>query len=126
MNNSQGTQGAARLFRVQSVVMLVMATVVMLFADARAAKSLILGGLVSMLPTAYFAWRMFSIRGSSAAQNIVGRFYKGEVIKILLTVGLFSLVFKYLSVTPLFFFTGFVVAQLCFWFAPLIFNHKQK
>ena len=119
-------QGAARLFRVQFVVMLVMATVVVLFIDVRAAKSLFLGGMVSILPTAYFAWRLFSVRGSSAAEDIVGRFYKGEVIKIVLTVCLFALTFKYINVTPLLFFTGFVVAQLCFWFAPLIFNHKRK
>ena len=48
------------------------------------------GGLVAMLPTAYFALRLFGRRANGNPADAVGAFYIGEVGKFALTVLLFG------------------------------------
>ena len=126
VNNKQGVEGAARLFRAQLLTVLVMSIIILLTSGLHASASVILGGLVSILPTAYFAKVAFRYNGACAAQQIVNSFYKGQAIKMLLTFSLFALIFKTLNIVPLAFIAGFIVAQMMFWFAPLIFDNKRK
>lgn len=126
MNNGYGLQGAVRLFRMQLVIILVISIIVLFVFNAQSAISIVLGGLVSIIPNIYFARMLFKHHGAQAARKIVSGFYKGEAIKMLLTMCLFALVFKNLKVVPLAFFAGFIVAQLLIWFAPLFFDNKRK
>ncbi len=84
------------------------------------AKSLLLGGLICILPGWYFIDRVFRITGAQNTAKIVKRFYHSEVIKILLSIGLFIVAIRYVTLIPLAFFIGFIVAQLVYWVAPLI------
>jgi ATP synthase protein I len=126
VNNKQGLQGAARLFRVQLLVVLMVALIAFMVIGVIAAWSVVLGGLVSALPNAYFARKVFKYHGAQAAHKIVNSFYMGEAVKILLTFALFALIFKTLPIVPLALIFGFIVAQLMFWFAPFIFYNKRK
>jgi ATP synthase protein I len=126
VKNKQGVEGAARLIRAQLLTVLVMSITVILTSGLHSGASVFLGGLVSVLPTAYFAKIAFRYNGACAAQQIVNCFYKGEAIKMLLTFSLFALIFKTLNIVPLAFIVGFIVAQMMFWFAPLIFDNKRK
>ncbi len=126
MNNGHGLKGAVRLFRMQWVIIFVISIITLLVSSVQAAVSVLLGGLVSIIPNMYFARMLFKYHGAQAARKIVNSFYKGEAIKMLLTVSLFALVFKSLKVVPLAFFAGFIVAQLLIWFAPLFFDNKRK
>lgn len=126
MKNKRGIQGAHRLFRVQLVTMLVISSVVFVVSGIRPSASVLLGGLVSIVTNGHFAWIMFRYHGAKNARKIVNSFYKGEAIKMLLTVCLFALIFKNIKVVPLAFFAGFIVAQMMIWFAPLIFDNKRK
>ena len=98
------------------------AAIVMLFSTMVAGVSAILGGLVSIVPTAYFARKLFRYQGAHAARQIINSFYKGEALKIALTIILFALVFKFFNIIPLVFFAVYIMAQMVFWFAPLIFR----
>ena len=67
--------------------------------DPVTGKSLLLGGLVFLLPQAWFAWQVFRFRGAGAARKVVDGFYRAEAGKFLLTCAGFATVFA--SVRPL-------------------------
>ncbi|MEP5765864.1 MAG: ATP synthase subunit I [Halieaceae bacterium] len=58
-----------------------------------AAQSAVLGGLISVIPHAWFAQRVFRWRGASMAQQAVKAGYVAEIGKFLLSVAGFALVF---------------------------------
>jgi ATP synthase protein I len=60
------------------------------------ALSALAGGLVAVVPQAYFAYRLFSQRGARAAQQVARAGYAGEVVKFLLTIAGFAMVFTLL------------------------------
>lgn len=125
VNNKQGMNGAFKLLQVQLLVMFVLSAFVFIATGMHAASSIVLGGLVSALPNAYFAKVLFRYHGALVAQKIVRSFYKGEAIKLLLTFSLFALIFKMINVVPMAFMIGFIAAQMVFWFAPFIFDNKR-
>ena len=57
------------------------------------AVSVLCGGLVAILPQAYFAVRAFRWRGANAAKQIARSSYAGEIGKFVLSVAGFALVF---------------------------------
>ena len=61
--------------------------------DAVYACSVASGGMIAILPQAWFAYMVFRRRGATAARAIVGRSYAGEVGKFLLSITGFALVF---------------------------------
>ena len=63
------------------------------------AYSVLLGGLICLLPNTYFAYRAFRFQGARAAKQIVQSFYAGEAGKLALTTILFAGVF--IGVKPL-------------------------
>lgn len=114
------------LLLIQLSVSVFMALIVWVVYDTTASQSILLGGLVCVVPNAYFARLLFRYKGARAAKQIVNSFYKAEALKLLLTIGLFVLVFKLVSIKPWLFFVGFIAAQMMFWFVPLMSNIKQK
>ena len=126
MKNKQGIEGAKRLFLAQLSTVLMMSIIALFISCLHSSASVFIGGLVSILPTAYFAKIAFKYNGACAAQQIVRSFYKGEAIKMLLTISVVALIFKMVHIVPFAFMVGFIVAQMIFWFAPLIFDNKRK
>lgn len=120
----QGTQSIYRLFVWQVAVTLLVSLACLLGYSSHAALSVLMGALVCILPSAYFAKRLFRYRGASAAKKIVASAYKGEAIKLVLTALLFTAAFVYVKVIPSLFFIAFVLAQLSLWLAPLFVHHK--
>ena len=57
------------------------------------AYSVLLGGLISTVPNGYFARKAFRYRGARYTEQIIKSFYAGEVGKMVMTVGMFALVF---------------------------------
>jgi ATP synthase protein I len=90
-----------------------------------AAVGAFLGGLTVWLPNCYFAFRAFKHRGARAARLIVRSFYTGAAGKMLLTAGMFTLIF--VNVKPLnapAVFLGFALVQMLNWVVPLIVNKQ--
>ncbi len=84
------------------------------------------GGIIAWLPNCYFAYRAFRFRGARAARLIVRSFYAGAAGKMLLTAGLFALVF--VNVRPLnapAVFIGFATVQALNWMVPLVFAKRD-
>jgi ATP synthase protein I len=93
---------------------------------ANAAGSALLGGMVCIIPNAYFARKLFKYQGARSAKQIVNSFYKGEAIKMILSIALFTAVFVYVKITPLAFFASYIMVLMTHWFAPLIIVNKQN
>lgn len=91
-----------------------------------AAVGALLGGVIVWLPNCYFAFRAFRYRGARAARQIVRSFYAGAAGKMLLTAGMFTLVF--VNVRPLHapaVFLGFAFVQTLNWIIPLIVGRQD-
>jgi len=126
VKNQQGMQGARRLLLIQLGVAVLIAVIALCVGNTTAAISAVAGGLVCVVPNAYFVRKLFMHNGARAARQIVNGFYKGEALKLMLSVALFAMVFKFLNTNPLVFFVAYIAAQMVFWFAPLIIDNKNR
>ncbi len=102
-----------RVILVQCLSVILIALAVYLLKGQEFAVSAILGGLLVILPNAYFAWRAFRYNQTRSAAHLVGGFVQAELGKFLITALLFALVFK--LVKPLVtgaLFASFVVVLL--------------
>ena len=126
VKNKHGLRGAYRLFASQLGITLLIALIAALVSGGMAAKSAVLGGLLSVLPNALFARKLFQYQGARAAKQIVNSFYYGEALKIVMSIILFALVFAFCSIKPVVFFATYIVVQMVLWFAPLLFANKQN
>lgn len=96
------------------------------FWNEGAALAAFLGGMIVVLPNCYFAFRAFKHRGARAARLIVRSFYAGAAGKMLLTAGMFTLVFvnlKPLNAPAV--FIGFTVVQTLNWIVPLVIGRQE-
>lgn len=126
VKNQQGLRDAHRILFLQLGVAALISLLAYGFCNLTAAYSALMGGLVSVIPNAYFARKLFQCQGARSARQIVNNFYKGEACKIALSILLFALVFAYFKINPVVFFGTYIVTQLVFWFAPVILINKQN
>lgn len=122
MNPRYGARGVQRLLLIQLSMTAVFALVALLLTGRVGAQSAILGGIVYILPNLCYARKLFQYQGARAAKQIINGFYKGEALKIGLSIVLFTLVFVVFNINPLIFFGAYVGMQMLIWFAPLIFT----
>ena len=122
MLNDSAKAGVKRFLLLQGIVIFVISLALWRIVDVKAAYSALLGGLVCLLPTWYFAARYFRYSGARSAQKILSAFYRGEAIKLFLTVAFFALIFKYINIAAMPFFVTFIVVQSLVWVTPLIFK----
>ncbi len=77
------------------------------------AYSTLLGGLISAIPGAYFAFKTFQHRGASETEKMIASVFKGEVIKLGLMAAGFALTFASVKpLAPIWVFVGFLVVHL--------------
>jgi ATP synthase protein I len=65
--------------------------------DATTGKSVLAGGLIFLLPHAWFAWKAYRTSGAGAAAEVVQGFYRAESGKFLLTAAGFAIAFAYVG-----------------------------
>lgn len=126
MNKRLNRHRITRLWLVQLSIVLFLTILCALLFSANAAKSTLLGGLVCIIPNVYFASTLFKYQGARSARQIVNSFYKGEALKIFLSIFLFTAVFVLCKITPLAFFASYVLVLMTHWFAPWIIVNKQN
>lgn len=102
------------------LIVLAVVSVGLLFVDFTMAYSVLLGGLISIVPNTYFAILAFRYSGARAASNVAKSLYFGEVGKFILTATLFACVF--VLVRPLVasaLFAAFIAMMVLNWFLVL-------
>lgn len=124
VNKRLSKRGIMRLWVVQLGVTLILAVLYALMLDTKAASSALLGGMVCIIPNACFAILLFRHQGARAAKQIVNGFYKGEALKIIMSIFLFTAVFGLCRITPIAFFSSYIIVQMTHWFAPWIIVNK--
>ncbi len=82
-----------RITLAQFVILVPICTLVLVLGSNVLAVSLLCGGLVAILPQAYFAAMAFRWRGASAAQSIARASYAAEVGKFMISAAGFAIVF---------------------------------
>lgn len=126
MNKRLNKLGIIKLWLLQLAVTLIVATLCALIYDTNAAISAVLGGLVCIIPNAYFANNVFKYQGARAAKQIVNSFFKGEALKLITSILLFTAVFVLYRVNPIAFFVSYIMVLMTHWITPLIIVNKQK
>ncbi|MGH8475846.1 MAG: ATP synthase subunit I [Methylococcales bacterium] len=125
MNASDPFSAVWKILAIQASVAIALPALLLIFFGWPQARSGFLGGLIGFLPNAWFALRVITARGK-AANEIVGAFYSGESIKLILTAGLFFFVFQLPNILygPL--FGVFAAVVFMFWFALLFSRTERK
>lgn len=126
VNKRLNKQGFLRFWLLQISLVLLLALFCLVQINANSAYSVVLGGLVAIIPNALFAVKLFRYQGARAARQIVNSFYKGEALKIIVSISLFILVFVWCKITPWAFFASYVLVLMTHWFAPWIIVNKRK
>lgn len=72
---------------------LIILSVLWSFESRLAGYSALLGGLIYVIPNAYFAHRMFRFQGARNARLMVGDLFRAESVKLALTAVFFAAVF---------------------------------
>lgn len=125
IQNKTAWSGVKRLLYIQVAVTAVVA-IACSVVSWQAGYSALLGGVVCIVPTQYFAAKLFKHTGARAAKQIVRSFYVGEAVKMLLSIALFTVIFVNVRLSAGAFFIAFIMVQLTFWLAPWIFRAKRK
>lgn len=109
MAGAEITRPPVHRITLAQLVVLVPLCVFLLAFDQVWAYSVLSGGLIAILPQAYFATLAFRWRGARSARAIARSSYAGEVGKFLLSVAGFAAVFVMLRpISGLAVFTGYL------------------
>ena len=110
MTGAQFRKPPIHRITVAQLLALVILCLVLLKVDQVWAYSMFSGGLIAVLPQAYFAVKVFNQTGAQSAEAIVKASYSGEVGKFVLATGGFAVVFSTISpLSGLTVFTGYLV-----------------
>ena len=102
----------SRVFWVQCLLTAAAAAASVSFGYA-AVLSAFVGGVNSLVPTAYFAHKVLRSRSGAASSRVLGVWLRAEVAKIVIVCGMFGAAFALLEgldMTAL--FAGFIVVHL--------------
>lgn len=105
---------------IQAIVILCITILLSILTSKVVVLSFLWGGIICIVPNAYFAYKFFAKTGAQAARQIIAAFYVGEMVKFIITIALFLIVFKFFNTNKLAIFIGYIVAQITFWVTALI------
>jgi ATP synthase protein I len=97
----------------QLILIVATSAALLILSGQVSAYSLLIGGLLSALPGALFASRVFRYRGARAAHKIVKELYTGQALKLVFMSAGFALSFYYvkpLNVVAL--FSGLILVHI--------------
>ena len=100
-------------------VTLLVATAGLLLGGSKAGVSALLGGGIGSLASLYMVVSMFRLGANTEPEKILGRVYRGEFYKLVLTAGLFALVLMSMDVSFGAMLGGFAATLLVYWLALL-------
>ena len=111
---------------VQSAITLLAGLIAAVSAGIEAGWAALMGGGICLIVTAYFARKVFAARPGSSADRVARAFYLGEVVKWVLTGGLFAVALVGMKAPFLPLILGYTATQLGYWLVlPLKLNSSQ-
>ncbi len=87
----------------------------------------LLGSIVSMVPYFFFANRTFRYRGAYYSKQIISNIYSGIMIKWIMTLLGFSLIFTMIHpLNPISVFSLFIIGQGLIWLTPWLIRSDRS
>ncbi len=121
-----GRELAKRLLLIQTGVVIFTAIVMAALFNVEWGKASLLGGSIFIIANAAFALFAFMFSGAQLAKLVATSFYIGEVLKIIITVVLFSVVFVYTQVELIPLMLTYLLVSGINIFAPVFFINNTK
>ncbi|WP_038175783.1 MULTISPECIES: F0F1 ATP synthase subunit I [Vibrio] len=121
-----GRELAKRLLMIQLGAVTLLAAGMAVAVNAEWGLSALIGGGIFVIANAVFALCAFMFSGARAAKRVAASFYTGEVLKILITVALFTVVYMYMQVELVPLKLTYLLAlgiNIC---APVLFINNKK
>ncbi|HVV69922.1 MAG TPA: ATP synthase subunit I [Gammaproteobacteria bacterium] len=115
-----------RWIALQILAVIVISLLFFLWQGSAFASSVLIGGMVCILPNGLFVLCWFARFRVNAVRRLVMVFYFGELLKLFLMGFLFVLAQKLLSMNVLGALMGFITAQVAFLLAPLLKKREKK
>ena len=131
MNSSEkdgsGIKLAFSFIRVQLAICLLLVVSTFVVFDRRMAEAALVGCMINVVASGYFAIVSLKLPKNASPGMILARFYVGEVGKFVIVAVCFGWVFKYLPELikgrqAIMLFVAFLIAQLAFVVAPLVYE----
>lgn len=119
-------QAANKIHVLQALFACATVFVVFCVAGRVAAGAAVVGALICLLPNVLFARQVLPSNGQYQPKAAVGRFFRGEAVKVLLTILMLVVILRHLpsaQVVPL--LLAYMLTHMSFWFAPIVFKHQQ-
>lgn len=123
---TNGRRVANRLIAIQSLVCIVCAATYYLLVDKSAALSSLMGAIACVVPNWYFASKVFATSGASRARIILRSFYIGQVIKVLITIGVICTGLALFNDDPTPMLLTFILGLMVYRVVPLLNNKPLK
>jgi len=104
----------------------ILSLIALFFSGVKSGISVLAGGMVYLLPSFLFVWRVFRYSRPQEMQQFMIAFFLGEMAKLIFSAILFLLVVKYLPVSLLSILVGFIGAIVSFWIVCMMQFARQK
>ncbi|WP_192954756.1 ATP synthase subunit I [Gallaecimonas mangrovi] len=127
MTNKLATAGRRQAYRLvarQALILLAAVIVITAGWGWQAGFSALLGALICVIPNLIFARIAFNQAGARAARQVVTGFYKGEAVKLGLTILLFVIALKWAPIHMGALFAAYGVGVVAQWLAPVLIQRK--
>jgi len=104
----------------QLMIVLLVASVVLFFSNWHSGISVLLGGAAYLIPSIFLIIKTFPFRvAAGEGDKILGNFYRGELIKLVLSFVLLLLLFRFIPVKIIFVLIGYGAASLALLLLPV-------
>jgi ATP synthase protein I len=125
LKNTSGLLCVQSFLRVGFGVGLLLALLAFLLLGQKEGTSALLACFVSVIPGVFFARHLFKHHGALAAKQIAANFYRGEALKIFVSMVLFTAAFRLFTLDAPIFFAVYILVNGATVFAPLILGISQ-
>ncbi len=117
-----------KVFLLETAILLAVTAIIGLLCERMLAVSILLGGIIALIPHIYFTYQAFRFTGAKAAQQVSQAFYRGQAGKFILNLLLFALVFMLIQrVDVLALFAGYILMLIGNWIgAVMVIQHRSK
>jgi ATP synthase protein I len=113
-----------RIFLIQALLIAIIAVITLIYGVTQA-YSVLLGGLLYLLPNAYFAKRLLFSRQNSSVNRALAEMYIGQIWKMAISIVGFSAVFIMVRpLSPFSLFLAFILLQVSGWYLQMKANHR--
>ncbi|TYK65033.1 ATP synthase subunit I [Colwellia echini] len=108
-----------------TVISLIVILIIYIFWGVESAKSALLGGIVGIIPNLFFAYKAFKYAGARSSKKVVESFFSGVKQKMAIMAVLLGLTLKFVTISPLPFFSLFCLVMALPIITPFIIKQQR-